>query len=172
MPRSIWKRHHCFRQYFGPVNTFPLLFENEDFLLLFDLVCFVLFSPAWPIDDNSVSGDNSYHLIKMLSKVEIFEHVCFLFTCRRTKTGGFRIPWCHKSYATSCYCISIVFKLRGWAWTLKTIRVEAYFSESGDKVSVSKNIRIRVDELLFIIYQNDYNLLKLAILIFRVCLDL
>ena len=112
------------------------------------------------------------HLIKMLSKVEIFEHVCFLFTCRRTKTGGFRIPWCHKSYATSCYRISIVFKLRGWAWTLKTLRVEAYFSESGDKVSVSKNIRIRVDELLFIIYQNDYNLLKLAILIFRVCLDL
>ena len=55
---------------------------------------------------------------------------------------------------------------------MKTLRVEAYFSESGDKVSVSKNIRIRVDELLFIIYQNDYNLLKLAILIFRVCLDL
>ena len=60
MPRSIRKRHHCFRQYFGPVHTFPLLFENEDFLLLFDLVCFVLFSAVWPIDDNSVSGDNSY----------------------------------------------------------------------------------------------------------------
>ena len=112
------------------------------------------------------------HLIKMLSKVETFEYVCFSFTYRRTKTGGFRIPWCHKSYASSCYRISIVFKLRGWAWTLKTLRVEAYFSESGDKVSFSKNIRIRVDELLFIIYQNDYNLLKLAILIFRVCLDL
>ena len=37
------KRHHCFRQYFGPVHMYPLLFENEDFLLLFDLVCFVLF---------------------------------------------------------------------------------------------------------------------------------
>ena len=60
MSRSIWKRYHCFRQYFGPVHTFPLLFENEYFLLLFDLVCFVLFSPIWPIDDNSVSGDNSY----------------------------------------------------------------------------------------------------------------
>ena len=49
---------------------------------------------------------------------------------------------------------------------MKTLRVEAYFSESGDKVSFSKNIRIRVDELLFIIYQNDYNLLKMAIFYF------
>ena len=54
------KRHHYFRQYVGPVHTYPLLFENKDFLLLFDLVCFVLFSPVWAIDDNSVSGDNSY----------------------------------------------------------------------------------------------------------------
>ena len=54
------KRRHCFRQYFGPVHMNPLLFKNEDFLLLFDLVCFVLVSPVWPIDDNSVSGDNSY----------------------------------------------------------------------------------------------------------------
>ena len=40
------KRRHCFRQYFGPVHTYPLLFENEDFLLLFDLVvlfCFLRF---------------------------------------------------------------------------------------------------------------------------------
>ena len=50
--------------------------------------------------------------------------------------------------------------------------VKKKIDTSGDKVSVSKNIRILVDELLFIIYQNDYNLLKLAILIFRVCLDL
>ena len=58
------KRRHCFRQYFGPVHMYPpLIFENEDLLLLFDLVCFVLFSPVfffWPIEDNSVSGDNSY----------------------------------------------------------------------------------------------------------------
>ena len=42
------KRRHCFRQYFGPVHMYPpLLFENEDLLLLFDLVCFVLFSPVF-----------------------------------------------------------------------------------------------------------------------------
>ena len=42
------KLRHCFRQYFGPVHMYPpLLFENEDFLLLFDLVCFVLFSPVF-----------------------------------------------------------------------------------------------------------------------------
>ena len=62
------KRRHCFRQYFGPVHMNPLLFKNEDFLLLFDLVCFVLFSPVWPIDGNSVSGDNSYR-------------ECILLTC-------------------------------------------------------------------------------------------
>ena len=68
------KRRHCLRQYFGPVHTYLLLFENEDFSLLFDLVCLVLFSPpVWPINDNSVSGDNSYrklHLIKMLPMEE------------------------------------------------------------------------------------------------------
>ena len=37
------KRRHCFRQYFGPVHMNPLLFKNEDFLLLFDLVCFLRF---------------------------------------------------------------------------------------------------------------------------------
>ena len=92
LSRSIWKRHHCFRQYFGPVHTFPLLFENEDFLLLFDLVCFVLFSPVWPIDDNSVSGDNSYRkcILSKCYPTWRLEYVCFSFTCSgRTKTEVF-----------------------------------------------------------------------------------
>ena len=33
---KLWPRSHV-----------SVLFENEDFLLLFDLVCFVLFSPVW-----------------------------------------------------------------------------------------------------------------------------
>ena len=89
------KRRHCFRQYFGPVHMNPLLFKNEDFSLLFDLVCFALFSPVWPIDDNSVSGDNSYReciLLTCFPKWRLLNTFCFLFTCRRTKTGGFRIP--------------------------------------------------------------------------------
>ena len=46
------KRRHCLRQTLAPFTRIRS-FENEDFLLQFDLVCFVLFSPVWPVDDNS-----------------------------------------------------------------------------------------------------------------------
>ena len=39
----------------------PLIWKRRFFVVAwFGMFCFVLFSPVWPIDDNSVSGVNSY----------------------------------------------------------------------------------------------------------------
>ena len=164
------KRRHCFRQYFGPVHMYPpLLFENEDLLLLFDLVCFVLFSPVFFL---AYRGQqcirwqrlSKMHLIKMLSKVETFEYVCFSFTCRLTKKR--REVFEHHDVINHMPREAIVFPS-----FLNCVDGPKLWKRYVWK-HISKNIRIRVDELLFIIYQNDYNLLRLAILIFRVSLDL
>ena len=66
-------------------------------------------------------------------------------------------PW-HKwsDFEYRPWCLAIVVRTPPGRKLWKRLRVEAYFSESEDKVSVSKNTRIRVDELLFIIYQNAF----------------
>ena len=104
------------------------------------------------------------HLIKMLSKVETFEYVCFSFTCRLKKKR--REVFEHHDVINHMPREAIVFPS-----FLNCVDGPKLWKRYVWK-HISKNIRIRVDELLFIIYQNDYNLLRLAILIFRVCLDL
>ena len=102
------------------------------------------------------NGDQKPLFSKTLSKVEIFENAGFSTTCRRTKTEVFQyddvihhnttISFTHALWRLLWY----FHRFSVFSWTgqkgSNTLRVDAnFFGHGGKKISVSKNIRLRVD---------------------------
>ena len=129
----LWPRSH----------VSVVIWKRRFFVVVwFGMFCFVLFSPVWPIDDNSVSGDNSYRKC-ILSKCFLKWRFWNTFASRlRAVDGRKREVFEYHDVINHMPRVAIVFpsfsncedgrKL----WPL--LPVEAYFLESGDKVSVPK----------------------------------
>ena len=152
--------NRTFRKYFGPVHTNPLLFKT--FFSVIWFIGFVLFSPVRPIVQSypvtTVTENASYQNAFQRGDFWINLLLVYVWT---DENGGFRIPWSHTSYTTRIMhapegmlsyfhrflnCVDGRKLWKRFVW-------KPYSLGSGDKVSVSNNIRIRVDKLLFIIYQ-------------------
>ena len=143
-----WQREHKKKKKnrFLPVHTYPK--TKTDILFL---------SLAY---HQHVSGKNGHPkriFSKTLSRVEIFENAGFSFRFGRTKPEVFEyddvihhilLAW--RMYRKWCYRISIVLAFS--CERTKTIRIRyvwtRIFFENGEKISVFKNIWLRVDRAL------------------------
>ena len=127
---------------------YPFLFENGRSRLRFGL------------PSTRENGNRKRIFSKTFSRVGIFENAGFSFTFGRTKKEVFEyddvIPHIYffpaqRIFSEGCYRISITLAFKcGWA---KAARIRymwmriffSFFFQNGEKISVFKNIRIRVE---------------------------
>ena len=136
----------------APFTCICYFSENEFFFFfVIQFIAFVLFSPVWPIVHSypvtTVTEKASFQNAFQSGDFWLRLILVYVWT---DENGGFRILYhdvihhiprelCMLAPWGSAIVFPSFFKLCGWAKTLNTLRVEAYFSGSGDKVSVFKN---------------------------------